>query len=91
MQVKCLGYVGVFARDPEEWRDFATNLLGMQVQTTAAGLALRMDDRPHRLLVHTSDRDGAASQRQHVGWKLDVLECFRIHCCHYDFVVQAPA
>jgi 2,3-dihydroxybiphenyl 1,2-dioxygenase len=67
VQVKCLGYVGLLATDLGEWRDFATSLLGMQTQTTAAGLALRMDNRPHRLLVHSSDRNGAA----YFGWEVD--------------------
>jgi len=67
VQVKCLGYVGVLATDLGEWRDFAASLLGMQTQTTAAGLALRMDDKPHRLLVHPSDRNGAA----YFGWEVE--------------------
>lgn len=67
MRVKCLGYVGVLASDLGGWRDFATGVLGMQVQSSAAGLALRMDDKPHRLLVHPSERNGAA----YFGWEIE--------------------
>jgi 2,3-dihydroxybiphenyl 1,2-dioxygenase len=66
MHIKSLGYVGVLATDPGEWRDFATGLLGMQAQATGAGVALRMDDKAHRLLVHPSDRNGAA----YFGWEV---------------------
>lgn len=66
MYIKSLGYVGVLATDLGEWERFAVTLLGMQAQTTAAGLTLRMDDKPHRLLVQQCDRNGAA----YFGWEV---------------------
>src|SRR6185437_6976949 len=57
----------VFATDLSEWQTFATSVLGMQVQSTATGLALRMDGAAHRLLVHAGDREGAA----YFGWEVE--------------------
>ena len=67
MRVKSLGYVGVHATDLDEWRAFATGVLAMQTQPSPAGLALRMDDKPHRILIHQSDRNAAA----YFGWEVD--------------------
>ena len=67
MGIKSLGYAGVFATDLSEWQTFATSVLGMQVQSTATGLALRMDGAAHRLLVHAGDREGAA----YFGWEVE--------------------
>ena len=67
MRIKCLGYVGVLAKDLDAWRSFASELLGMQVDETPAGLGLRMDDKPHRILVHPSASDGAA----YFGWEVE--------------------
>jgi 2,3-dihydroxybiphenyl 1,2-dioxygenase len=67
VQVKCLGYVGVLAKNPSEWEDFAAGVLGMQTHKSRDGLALRMDDKVHRLLVHRSDRNGAA----YFGWEVE--------------------
>jgi 2,3-dihydroxybiphenyl 1,2-dioxygenase len=63
MQIANLGYVGFDARDLDGWRRFAERLLGMQVVETAmpAGgkaLALRMDERCHRILVRGAEQDG---------------------------------
>ena len=67
MRVKCLGYVGALARELDAWRSFAAELLAMQVDATPAGLALRMDDKPHRILVHPSEQDGLA----YLGWEVE--------------------
>ena len=67
MRIKCLGYVGVLAKDLDAWRSFASELLGMQVDETPAGLGLRMDDKPHRILVHPSADDAAA----YFGWEVE--------------------
>ena len=67
MRVKSLGYVGVHATDLDEWRAFATGVLAMQTQPSPAGLALRMDDKRHRILIHESDRNAAA----YFGWEVD--------------------
>jgi 2,3-dihydroxybiphenyl 1,2-dioxygenase len=55
MRIDSLGYVGVFAADLDAWREFAASVLGMEVQTAATGLALRIDAKAHRLLVHPGE------------------------------------
>ena len=58
MDVRGLGYVGVRAKDVDEWASFGTRLLGMQiVDRSRASVALRMDDRRQRVIV---SGDGAA-------------------------------
>jgi hypothetical protein len=44
--VQSLGYVGLRAKDIDDWRGYGTRLLGLQaVDRSRATLALRMDDR----------------------------------------------
>lgn len=59
MSIRALGYVGIAARNPDEWSGFGTKFLGMQLaEQGASSLALRMDDRKQRLIVERSDYDG---------------------------------
>ena len=61
MKYKQLGYIGISASDTAAWRTFAGEYLGMQVVDAGAGsLALRMDERPHRMLVEPAQNDGLA-------------------------------
>ncbi len=54
-----LGYVGIDSPKPEEWTDFAVNLLGMQqVDTSRFRRAFRMDDRKQRLIIRGDRPDG---------------------------------
>ena len=56
MSVQALGYVGVRAKNLEDWATYGRNLLGLQrVDKTRASMAFRMDDRKQRLVV---DADG---------------------------------
>ena len=51
-----LGYVGVRAKDLNDWNSYAQNFLGMQrIDKSRSSLAFRMDDRKQRLVV---DADG---------------------------------
>ena len=68
-----LGYVVVDATDLATWRDFGARVLGAQVVEAGSELWLRLDDRPFRLLVRSSDRDGFAC----AGWELRDAEAFR--------------
>ena len=54
-----LGYLGIEATDLAAWRRFAVDLLGLQAGAERAGgsLALRLDDRAHRLLVSQGAAD----------------------------------
>lgn len=56
MSVQALGYVGVRARNLEDWANYGQNLLGLQrIDKTRSSMAFRMDDRKQRLVV---DADG---------------------------------
>jgi 2,3-dihydroxybiphenyl 1,2-dioxygenase len=65
--LESLGYLGIFSADIPAWSQFATQLLGMQIADRTSGtLSLRMDARPHRLLI-----DAAKSRSQYIfGWEL---------------------
>jgi len=53
MHLDALGYVGIRAKDLDDWASYGTRFLGMQMVDRSAGsLALRMDDRRQRVLVH---------------------------------------
>jgi len=53
MNLNALGYVGIRTRHLEDWADYGTRFLGMQLVDKSRGtLALRMDDRKQRIIVH---------------------------------------
>ena len=67
MSLQALGYVGVRAKDLDEWRGYGTRLLGMQVvDRSHKQMALRMDDRRQRLIVDADGGEGIA----YYGWEL---------------------
>lgn len=67
MQLQSLGYVGIATDRLEDWSQFATGLLGMQViERGRSGLALRMDDRKQRLIVDRDSRNGC----NFFGWEV---------------------
>src|SRR4051812_35141092 len=58
--LQSLGYIGLRAKNTDDWLAYGTRLLGMQVvDKSAATLALRMDDRKQRLIVHADGGEGA--------------------------------
>lgn len=68
MTLQALGYVGVRASDIQEWSGYAAGLLGMQVVDRSKGrMALRMDDRKQRLIVHEDGGQGIA----YFGWEVE--------------------
>jgi len=67
MELQSLGYVGIRASSVDEWAEFGTKFLGMQlVDRTRFTLAFRMDDRRQRVVVHGDGREGAAF----LGWEV---------------------
>ena len=67
MELQSLGYVGLRARNLEDWASFGENFLGMQlVERSRAALRLRMDDRSQRLIVEADATDGPAF----LGWEV---------------------
>ncbi len=66
-ELQSLGYVGIRARDVNEWADFGVRLLGMQiVDRSRSTLTFRMDDRRQRVVVHADGGEGAAF----LGWEV---------------------
>ena len=57
--VQELGYLGIEATDLAAWRRFAVDMLGLQGgnERTDGTLALRLDDRVHRLLISPGPAD----------------------------------
>jgi catechol 2,3-dioxygenase-like lactoylglutathione lyase family enzyme len=52
MAVQALGYLGISTQNIDEWSDFATRQLGLQlVDRTTSSRAFRMDDRRQRVIV----------------------------------------
>src|SRR5580692_1800583 len=59
MLVQSLGYVGLRAKDIDDWSGYGTRLLGLQaVDRSRSTLALRMDDRKQRLIVNADGGEG---------------------------------
>src|ERR1700680_5304385 len=57
--IQSLGYVGLRAKDIDDWSGYGTKLLGLQaVDRSRATLALRMDDRKQRLIVNQDGGEG---------------------------------
>jgi len=76
MSITGLGYVGVRAKSLEDWSNFGTRFLGMQlVDKSAKSLALRMDDRKQRVVVSEDGGEGVGF----FGWEVPdaaALEAF---------------
>src|SRR5499427_7464856 len=67
MNLNALGYVGIRTRNLEDWAAYGTRFLGMQLVEKCRGtLALRMDDRKQRIIVHTDENEGPSFY----GWEV---------------------
>jgi 2,3-dihydroxybiphenyl 1,2-dioxygenase len=67
MSISSLGYVGVESSKLEDWADFGSAVLGMQVVPDAGDyLHLRMDDRFSRFLIRPGSTEGLAF----IGWEV---------------------
>jgi len=67
MRLEALGYVGIRSKNLDDWGTYATRFLGMQLVDKSRGtLALRMDDRKQRMIVHTGEDEGMAFY----GWEV---------------------
>ena len=63
-----LGYVGIGAKDIEQWEHYATGSLGLQSngRESDGSLLLRMDEYEYRIAVHPDNRDDIS----YVGWQV---------------------
>src|SRR6202035_2101809 len=67
MHPQALGYVGIRAKDTEDWSGYGRDLLGLQpVDKSGASLAFRMDDRKQRIII---DADGGEGIK-FFGWEM---------------------
>ncbi|HWL05709.1 MAG TPA: VOC family protein [Xanthobacteraceae bacterium] len=67
MLLQALGYVGVRAKALEDWSDYGTRLLGLQIaDKSSKSMALRMDDRKQRLMVDADGGQGVSV----FGWEV---------------------
>jgi len=68
MAITALGYLGIRSSKLDDWGDFASKLLGMQMLDRGGkALAFRMDDRQQRLLVSDERGDTLAF----IGWEVE--------------------
>src|SRR6266480_2140470 len=67
MELQSLGYVGIRARNVEDWAEFGVKFLGLQlVDRSRSTLTFRMDDHRQRVVVHGDGGEGAAF----LGWEV---------------------
>src|SRR5215469_14689572 len=65
--IRSLGYAGFGSDKLDDWRQFGTNLVGLQaVERGNSLLAFRMDDRKQRIVIDRSMGDGA----RFFGWEV---------------------
>ena len=56
---QALGYVGIRAKDLDDWASYGSGLLGLQrVDKSRSTLAFRMDDRKQRIIVEADGGEG---------------------------------
>lgn len=67
-QITELGYMGIGVKDMAAWKNFAGNIVGMEVFDEGEGdrFYLRMDNWHHRLVVHNSGEDDMV----YMGWRV---------------------
>ena len=68
MSVKKLAYLGANATDMGAWKQYSTEVLGLEIGRDSSDrlLYLRADERHHRLSIHPGDNDDVS----YIGWEL---------------------
>src|SRR5436190_2075108 len=67
MELQSLGYIGIRARNVDDWREYGEKFLGLQlVDRSRSTLTFRMDDRRQRIVVCGDGSEGAAF----FGWEV---------------------
>lgn len=81
MELKALSYVGIEVARLDDWRRYATGLLGLQLADgTERTACFRMDERRSRLLLEQGDADG----RLTVGWEVEDAAALAAFCDRLD-------
>jgi biphenyl-2,3-diol 1,2-dioxygenase len=74
MAICALGYVCISSRKLDEWKQFAEEVLGLEVSAEKdGGLLLRLDDRPWRFRVEPGDLEDISA----IGWECRSEQAFR--------------
>lgn len=68
VKVTELGYIGLGVSDAAAWRDYATQVIGMEILDEGEGdrFYLRMDEWHHRIVVHENGSDDL----EYLGWRV---------------------
>lgn len=72
-----LGYLGIHSPHAEAWREYAPEVLGLEVASAASGdggVYLRVDDRAHRIAIHPAEEEAFA----YAGWEVSHAEAFAL-------------
>lgn len=81
MRPQALGYLGVSTSSLDDWADYGTRLVGMQIaERNRSTLALRMDDRKQRLVAVENGQLGIA----YFGWELADADALAAFCAKLD-------
>ena len=64
-----LGYIGIGVKDADAWKEFAAQVVGMEVldEGEKDRFYLRMDDWHHRIIVHVNGSDDL----EYLGWRVE--------------------
>jgi len=75
VQITELGYMGIGVKDLDAWKDFATNVIGLELADEGEGdrCYLRMDYCHHRFVLHASGSDDL----EYLGFRVANAEEFR--------------
>ena len=66
-EIKALGYLGFSISDPQAWREYAENILGVSIEENDDGdMSLRVDSYAWRIKLKNSDHDNL----DYVGWEV---------------------
>ena len=92
VKVTELGYLGISVTDGSAWREYAANVVGMEVvdEGEKDRFYLRMDTWHHRITVHVCDRDDL----EYLGWRVagpDELEAMaeKLKAAGYEYRVAS--
>lgn len=73
MDIRALGYFVAQTDKPQEWKDYAEQVLGMMTSPTEeGGFYIKMDDRPYRMLIVTGEEKRYFAS----GWELSSAAAF---------------
>ena len=76
MKIKALGYVGIESTNPDQWRDFLTNVVGFMVAPSMPQTDdiqyFKMDEYSWRLCIVKSDKD----RFSYAGWEVETKADF---------------